>query len=169
LRIKLKGPGCVLYDSAGSLVRNTRCELTDLVQDFGIRSRTFCAAHCGPSGRLALSYPADMCMSSVEVPGHHCTGQDDESLSTRGRRWHRDPGRYSVPGRDETGNGNRVEIHGVDVQLVGVEQQEADHFALADLRIRCGGDEPEGSKVVSPGYCRRPEPVDPGYRPARPN
>ena len=65
---------------------------------------------------------------------------------------------------------NRVEIHGIEVQFVGVEQQEADHFALADLRIRCGRDEPEGAKVVAPRYCRRPEPVDPGYlRPARPN
>ena len=56
----------------------------------------------------------------------------------------------SAPGRGRNRKRCRVEIHGVDVQLVEVEQQKADHFMPADLRIRCGRDEREGANVVAP-------------------
>ena len=82
----------------------------------------------------------------------------------------RDPG-MDGQGGTKTGNGNRVEIHGVDVQLVGVEQQEADYFALADLRIRCGRMSPKregnafrillSARTRGSGYSRPARPTRP--------
>jgi hypothetical protein len=60
---------------------------------------------------------------------------------------------HSAPGRGRIGDRAEKSIE-LMFSSLRLNSRKADHFTLADLRIRCSSDEPEGANVVVPGYCR---------------